>query len=154
MINSERKSKKDVLRESCCLNPEPESVKDHNFKTNDFFDPHDLLQVKYEMLRKVKVDKIPVNKSASDFGFSRVSYYQVHKAFDTQGFVGLLPKKRGPKNRHKLSVEIMDFINELKQKRRISPQEIAKKIDHAFHVSVHPRSIQRALAALKKKRHE
>ena len=154
MSNSARKSKNSTLREYCCLNPEPESISDHNFKVDDFFDPHDLLQVKYEMLRKVKIDKIPVSKSASDFGFSRVSYYQVYKAFEAQGLVGLLAKKRGPKNRHKLGTEIMDFVNELKQKRRISPQEVAEEIDHAFHVTVHPRSIQRALAAQKKKRHD
>jgi transposase len=151
MAKTKRNVKDTILRKHCCLNPEPESVTDNHFVSDDFFDPRDLLQVKYEMLRKAKIEKIPVSKSAADFGFSRVTFYQTQKAFDTLGLVGLISKKRGPKDRHKLDQEIMNFVNELKQK-KINIKEIAERINETFKLRVHPRSIQRALAAQKKKR--
>ena len=47
--------KRQTLRRHGTLNPEPESVTDPLFHGNDFFDPNDLVQVKYEMLRRVRL---------------------------------------------------------------------------------------------------
>ena len=41
------------LREQGTLNPRPQAVTDDLFTASEFFDPHDLVQVKYEMLRRV-----------------------------------------------------------------------------------------------------
>ena len=41
------------LKEHGCLNPHAERVRDELFLSNPFFDPRDLLQVRYEMLRRV-----------------------------------------------------------------------------------------------------
>jgi hypothetical protein len=49
------------------------------FQTADFFDPQDLLQVKYEMLRHVDVDKAPVTEAAAAFGLSRPAFYQARR---------------------------------------------------------------------------
>jgi ABC-type Na+ transport system ATPase subunit NatA len=57
-----------------------------------------LLQVKYEMLRQVHVDKRAVSRTAKEFGFSRPSFYQAEFAFEQGGFSGLLPQKRGPRS--------------------------------------------------------
>jgi hypothetical protein len=38
------------------LNTKPESIKNSLFNQYSFFDPYDLLQVKYEMLRHVYID--------------------------------------------------------------------------------------------------
>jgi hypothetical protein len=46
-----------ILRQQGVLNPHPQAVTDSLFQTGDFFDAHDLLQVKYEMFRRVDVDK-------------------------------------------------------------------------------------------------
>jgi len=39
------------LRQSGTLHPRPETVTDPLFQDLAFFDPHDLLQVRYEMVR-------------------------------------------------------------------------------------------------------
>ena len=50
-------SKADILREEGTLNPAPEKVRDPKFQQSEFFDPRDVVQVKYEMLRRVSVEK-------------------------------------------------------------------------------------------------
>ncbi len=152
MNNSrEQPSKQEILRRHCCLNPHPDTVRDELFVSDDFFDPRDLPQVKYEMLRRVVHDKKPVSQSASDFGFSRVSFYQARDAFQSEGLSGLLPRKRGPKNRHKLTGEIMNFVNKVREREEtISPVSLAQQIQERFGIHVHPRSVQRAVAAQKK----
>lgn len=150
--SSKRGSKQETLRKQCCLNPHPQAVRDTLFNSDDFFDPCDLPQVKYEMLRRVAHDKSPVSKVASDFGFSRVSFYQTRSAFQNEGLNGLLPRKRGPKDRHKLTAEVMRFLNEARVREdSTSPVSLAEQIKEHFGIRVHPRSIQRALAAQKKK---
>ena len=49
-----------ALREARCLNPHPEQVSDAAFLAGEFFDARDAVQVKYEMVRKVKADGVPV----------------------------------------------------------------------------------------------
>jgi transposase len=145
-------SKQEVLRKQCCLNPHPHTVRDELFSSDDFFDPCDLPQVKYEMLRRVAHDKSPVSKVASDFGFSRVSFYQARSAFQNEGLSGLLPRKRGPKDRHKLTGEVMRFVNETRAgEESTGPVLLAQRIKERFGIRVHPRSLQRAVAAQKKK---
>src|SRR5713101_1882440 len=63
---------------------------------SDFFDPHDLLQVKYEMLRRVRRDAVTVSQAARLFGFSRPSFYHARDAFTRGGLGALVPQKRGP----------------------------------------------------------
>ena len=49
-----RDEKLAALRAAHALNPAPETVRDQAFTSGDpFFDPRDLVQVKYEMLRRV-----------------------------------------------------------------------------------------------------
>jgi hypothetical protein len=45
------------------------------FLEEDFFDAHDLAQVKYEMLRRVRREGTRVSQAASSFGCSRPSFY-------------------------------------------------------------------------------
>ena len=49
-------SKGESLRQQGVLNPHPEKVADPLFHDSEFFDPRDLVQVKYEMLRRVRVE--------------------------------------------------------------------------------------------------
>jgi hypothetical protein len=64
---------------------------------NEFFDPLDLVQVKYEMLRRVRADHKSIRRAAQDFGFSRPSVYRARAAFERAGLPGLLPAERGPR---------------------------------------------------------
>ena len=95
--------KRKRLRRQSNLNPRAENVSDPLFEQDAFFDPRDLMQVKYEMLRRVRVDDQPISKAAANFGFSRPAFYAIWQAFERCGLSGLLPKKRGPQRRHKLS---------------------------------------------------
>jgi hypothetical protein len=46
-------SKQQILKKRRCLNPKPKQVKDELFEKCTFFDSNDLIQVKYEMIRRV-----------------------------------------------------------------------------------------------------
>jgi len=91
------RSKTDALRSVGALNPHPAAVKDEIFAGSDFFDRRDLVQVRYEMVRRVRTDGRPIAETATRFGVSRPTYYKLSAEFEREGICGLLPKKRGPK---------------------------------------------------------
>ena len=145
-------SKLDALGQNGTLNAHPEDVTDGLFLDNIFFDPRDLLQVKYEMLRRVRQDGMSISKAAKMFGFSRVSYYQIQHAYDQQGIAGLMPRQRGPRHAHKLTGEVMAFISKCKHKQAsLHASDLAIRLKQHFGLSVHPRSIERALQRQQKK---
>ena len=149
----DRQQKRQTLRRHGTLNPQPESVAHPLFQNSDFFDPDDLLQVKYEMLRQVHVDRESISEAARAFGFSRPSFYQAQSAFQQDGVFGLLPHKRGPQSGHKLTSEVMDFVlQQRSEDPALTPDQLAQAIQKRFRIQVHPRSIQRRLLAEKKRR--
>jgi hypothetical protein len=91
--NRDLKSK--ALQQEGSLHPRPEQVRDELFLSHEFFDPRDLVQVKYEMLRRVQSDGQTVSQSAAHFGFSRPSFYQAQTAFEQGGLPALMARKRG-----------------------------------------------------------
>ena len=145
--------KHEALREQRTLNPHPERVVDRLFLEHDFFDPCDLLQVKYEMLRRVRLEGRPLSEAARAFGFSRPSFYKGRSAFEAGGLSGLLPRRRGPKKRHKLRGEGMDFLErEMASDPSLRGAALSERVEERFGLRVHPRSIERALARRQKKR--
>ena len=146
-----KEQKRRGLKQQSTLNPHPDAVTHALFQGNDFFDPHDLLQVKYEMLRLVSVEKRPVSEAAKAFGFSRPSFYQAQAAFAQGGLAGLNPQKPGPRGGHKLTSAIMEF---LVQARVAEPslrfERLASLVQKTFGVQVHPRSIERQFLRKKK----
>jgi transposase len=139
-------SKADILREEGTLNPAAEKVLDPKFQQSEFFDPRDVVQVKYEMLRRVSVEKTSVTGVAQEYGVSRPTYYQARANLKEAGIAGLVPKKPGPRGPHKIHGEILAFL-----KQRLVPGEpiraraLAKLIRQEFGVEVHPRTIERAV---------
>ena len=145
--------KLNVLRQQGTLNPHAQAVADELFQKSDFFDPRDIVQVKYEMLRKAQIDKATVSHCADLFGFSRPSFYQARMAFDHDGLTGLLPQKRGPRRAHKLSDEVMTFLQQARTNQPShSSQDLAELVEKEFGLQVHPRSIERGLSPQQKKR--
>ena len=141
------------LREQGALNPRPQAVTDDLFAASEFFDPRDLVQVKYEMLRRVEKDEQSVTEAAAKFGFSRPSFYQAQAALAQRGLVGLIPLKRGPKQARKLSPDILEFIRQARQDDpSLSARDLARRIQERFGVTVHPRTIERGLTRDQKKR--
>lgn len=143
--------KKRILKEHGAFNRQSSKVKAEVFHTNSFFDPHDLVQVKYEMIRQVTYDGKSISDAATAFGMSRPTFYQAKEALEREGILGLAPKKTGPKNRHKLSAEIMAYVeDQLTKDSAIGLATLVDLIQKKFSVSIHQRSIDRALLAQKK----
>lgn len=145
-------SKLKALGEQGCLNPRPQDITDDLFRSGDFFDPRDQLQIKYEMLRRVEKDGYSVTQAASAFGLSRPSFYQAQATFQQGGLPGLVPRKRGPRQAHKLSAEVIEFLRREQQRDpTLRGPALARLVEERFQVVIHPRSIERGLARSQKK---
>jgi len=143
-------SKIKALLEEGTLNPTPEKVRDPKFQENEFFDPRDVVQVKYEMLRRVSIEKAPVTLATEEYGVSRPTYYQSKANFDKGGVAGLVPRKRGPRGPHKLQGEALALVEQqLVAGEPVRARELAKLIREKFDLHIHPRTIERAVAGKK-----
>jgi len=142
-----------ALHHHATFNPSSEEVQDDLFRSQGFFDPQDLIQVKSEMIRRVEQDGWTITSAAATFGYSRPAYYAAKKALEVHGLSGLIPKKRGPHGARKLTDAVMDFVDQLRSENPdMHLAEVVKKIDDQFHVKVHRRSLERALVRRRKKR--
>jgi transposase len=145
--------KLDTLKKFGTLNPRPQNVADELFKSHDFFDCRDLIQVKYEMLRRVTKDGWSITHAATTYGFSRSSFYQAQAEFEHAGLSGFLPEQRGPREAHKLSGEVMKVIeNALKDDESIRMPALVQLVKERFGIEIHRRSIERALTRSSKKK--
>jgi transposase len=145
--------KRTALRAAGALHPHPETVQDALFEAHEFFDRRDRVQVKYEMVRRHRVDGQPVAETARRFGFSRQAFYTAEAVVVAEGLPGLLPRRRGPKGAHKCTEGLLDFIE---QRRHEVPGEslarLVALVGERFGVQIHPRSLARAMARRKKNR--
>ena len=152
-MNNHHDSKFDTLKSKGLLNSKADKVTDDLFQNYQFFDPRDLLKVKYEMIRRVQKDGWSITRSAHTFGFSRTAFYQIQNTLLNQGISGLIPLQRGPKSAHKLTENIVDFVSQkISEQQNIRSLELSSLIQKEFGITVHPRSIERALQKRKKKR--
>jgi transposase len=153
MSKDSQDSKQESLRQFGALNPAAEAVRDGAFLSHTFFDPRDLVQVKYEMLRRVRLEGASVSQAARDFGFSRTAFYQALAVLEEQGLPGLIPKRPGPKHAHKLTDAVLEFLEQQQQGavEALRSEALAELVLQEFHFSVHPRSIERALSRRRKK---
>jgi transposase len=135
------------LAASRTLHPHPETVADPAFTASPFFDPRDLVQVKYEMVRRVEAEGAKVAPTAAAFGVSRQSLYTAAVALTDRGLAGLLPAKPGPRGGHKLTDAVLDHLEALRRADPdLRPAALAASVAQQFGVAVHPRSVERALA--------
>jgi len=152
MSKNNNDPKLDVLKREGTLNPRWRRVKDKLFVEKDFFDPRDIVQVKYEMLRRVRDEGQSVTRASESFGFSRLSFYQAQRAFEEAGLPGLVPGKRGPRGAHKLTGEVMAFVERRrKEDGSLLARDLAALVEERFGVVVHPRTIERRLSMREKK---
>ena len=99
------------------------------------------------MVRRVEVDGAAVRTAASSFGFSRQSYYSAARALADDGLAGLVPAKPGPRGAHKLTDEVLDHLQGLRDADPgLGAAELVAAVGERFGVTVHRRSIERALA--------
>jgi transposase len=143
--------KSQALARDGVLNPNPEAISDPLFSSNPFFDPKDLVQVRYEMVRRHDAGGVSISEAAASFGVSRPTFYKAQSTLATSGLAGLVPRARGPKDGHKISAKVVAFVIDLKtgQPELTTPQCLAA-IEAQFGLKVHRRSLERALARKKK----
>ncbi len=148
VIMSEEKLR--ILRQSHTLHPHPDQVRDPLFTTGSaFFDPRDLVQVKYELLRRVRLDGASVSHAAALFALSRPTFYAAQAAWERAGLIGLFPEPTGPRHAHKLTEDILALLRP--RAATMSSTELAAWLREAHQLIVHPRSIERALKRAAKK---
>ena len=142
--------KRTYLEAAGALHPEPQSVRAELFQRHRFFDPLDKVQVKYEMLRAHAVDGSNVSAAAASFGFSRETFYQTLRDFETYGVVGLTDEKRGRRGPVKLTDTAITWIRSLaREQPELSGRDIADLLTQEQGIVVHRRTIERLLSAKK-----
>jgi transposase len=142
--------KASALKNQGALHPHPDKVRDEAFLTRDFFDPRDRVQVRYEMVRRHRVDERPASEVAEAFGVSRQTFYLTEAVFSREGLAGLLPRRRGPKAAHKCTDEILDFVEKWRASGGAANESVVDAIRKQFGVPINPRSIDRAMQRRKK----
>jgi transposase len=144
--DSHASNKRQELQACGTFNPRHQQVRHPLFQNSEFFDPQDLLQLKYETLRALRQQPYSIAKAASEFGLSRPTIYQAQEHFAARGLEGLLPGKRGPKNAHKLKPEVLEYLRQLRAAQPGLPaRELSKRLRQRFKVQLHPRTIEKAL---------
>lgn len=148
MPSGTRSRRQQALKSLGALHPHPERVSDALFESSAFFDPRDVVQVKYEMLRRVRVELANVSHTATAFGFSRPAFYQAREAFEREGLPGLLPRKRGPHGPHKLTNKILAVLATQTDAdgSPLPARALARYLHDEYGITAHPRSIERSLA--------
>jgi transposase len=135
-----------ALKAAGTFNPRSDQVRHPLFADSEFFDPQDLPQLKYEALRALRVDDYSLRRAAEEFGLSRPTLYQAKGQFEQKGLEGLLPRKRGPKQAHKLTPEVRQHLQELAAcEPELGAQELVRRLRRKFKVKLHPRTIEKAL---------
>jgi transposase len=140
-----------ALKASGTLNAHAQAVHDPAFSESAFFDARDLVQVRYEMLRRVHIEGQAIAEAAAGFGVSRPTFYKAQADFERAGLVGLLPGKRGPHGGHKITAEVLRFIEEVRAvEDGLDTPALIARIAERFGFTVHRRTVERALARKKK----
>jgi transposase len=105
------------------------------------------------MVRRVQKDEWSITRASKVFGLSRPCFYDTKETLAQEGIVGLIPGKRGPRQGHKLSEEVMAFVEEkMREDSTVGAVKLAQQIKERFGFSIHPRSIERSLERRKKNR--
>ena len=137
------------LQQSGTLNPSPEKVGDPLFADSEFFDPRDLLQVRYEMVRRS--EEVSLRETAERFGASVPTCVRANRAFREGGLQALIPLPRGPRGAHKITPEILAFVEECRARHgSVGSRKLVPLIAERFGVTVHPRGLEKALVRAKK----
>lgn len=152
MPNSPAHAKRRALQVSGTFNPRSPEVGHALFARSDFFDPQDLVQLKYETLRALEKDGYSIARAAEEFGLSRPTIYQAQAHFQEGGLPGLLPRQRGPKRPHKLTGKVLVHLQDLRQKEPgLSTAELARRLRQRFKIKLHQRTLEKALKARAKR---
>ncbi|MFT7880919.1 MAG: hypothetical protein ABXS91_11065 [Sulfurimonas sp.] len=144
-----KESKRLFLEKEGLLNPKPERISYRAFETFDFFDPFDLPQVRYEMIRTARVEEMSVADACKSFGFSREYFYKLERAFMARGYVAMLGSTMGRRPIIALNQEIINFIVHQKvEDSQLSGEKLRQQIQSLFNVDCSRRTVERIVEKL------
>jgi transposase len=144
-----KESKRVFLEKEGLLNAKPDRVSHPLFETLDFFDPFDLPQVRYEMIRSARVEKMTVAAACKLFGFSREYFYKLERAFMARGYVALLGSTMGRRPIIALNQEIVNFIAHRKMENAgLSGEKLRQEIQSLYKVDCSRRTVERIVENL------
>lgn len=142
-------SKTEFLQAQGLINPKPTRVVHPLFQDIEFFDPLDIAQVRYEMLRIARVDGTSVKEACRLFGFSREYFYQLERSFMASGYVGLLGSTKGRRPIIALNQEIVNFLIHRKMTDpQLTGEDLRKEIVDDYQVECSRRTVERVLEKL------
>ena len=136
-----------ALAASRTLNRDPEKVTDPAFAPGSFFDPADLVQVKYEMVRRSETDGVPVPQRPRRRSGSPASavYGQVGAGRAGPGRAD--PGQARSQGRPQAHREVVDLLEELlAADATLRSGELAAQAAQRIGISVHPARCERALS--------
>ena len=143
------KKKREFLKKEGILNPNPERVLCSEFQSLDFFDPLDLPQVRYEMLRLARVGNVSVSEAFRQFGFSREYFYRLERTFMERGYVSLLGSRKGRRPVIALNQEIVNYVAQRKiEEPGLSGEKLRKEILRIYKVECSRRTVERIVEQL------
>lgn len=139
-------SKVEFLRSEGLLNSRPERVTHPLFESVPFFDPLDLPQVRYELLRAARAENLPVAQACRLLGFSREYFYRLERTFMKRGYVALIGAPRGRRPLLALNPEILTFIVHRKlEQPQLSGEQLRKEILQRYKVACSRRTVERII---------
>ena len=111
------------------------------------------MQVKYEMLRHARLDGVSKAAAAALFGVSRPTYLPGGGGLRTRWHGGLAAAARGGRSPPTSSPrEVMTLIEQHQREGGpLQARALALLVQSKLGISVHPRSIERAVARKKKR---
>jgi len=137
-------SKQEILLKNRTFNRNYGKVTEKRFTSDEFYDPQDLVQVKYEMLRTANESKRSINEISGKFGFSRAAFYKIKASYEKEGISAFILNNSGSKKARKLTVEYQDFIDSyLMQNPNVSSGEIATILKQERGLNISKRTVER-----------
>ncbi len=141
--------KVEFLKQEGMLNAKPENVQHPLFQDKAFFDPLDLPQVRYEMLRSARAGELSVSEACNLFGFSREYFYKLERNFMASGYISLLGSTRGRRPLVALNQEIVNFITHRKMSEpRLTGEELRQELKDIYYVDCSRRTVERVIEKL------
>ncbi len=132
------------------LNTKPERIIHSMFQNNEFFDPLDLIQVRYEMLRGPRSEKITVSEACKQFGYSREYFYSLDRDFNSRGFAGIMTSIMG---RPPIIAQNPEIINYILQRKfadsSLTGEDLRLELKSKFQLECSRRTVERLINNLK-----
>jgi len=136
--------KQDILIKNGTYNKNHAKVLEQRFVDDDFYDPYDLAQVKYEMLRSARETNRNIKEIAGKFGFSRAGFYKIKYSFEKSGVSSFVLNKTGPRKARKLTPKHQEFIDDyLTENPTASSENIAEALKKGNGLEITKRTVER-----------